>query len=247
MTRACPSDLALERFLLGRAALDVDAHQKECLECTARLTAMRQVDEDFRRTVFPSTVERIETAASRAPLRWVMLALLPAPFLAAAAAVVMLAIRPPPLDYLGEKGGNGIGLSLFAPGSSAPRILADGAEVRPHAALRFRLRTARGCRLFLVSVDASGAVSHLDGAGADGLPIAPGQHDLPGGVELDGSAGPERFFAVCAPEGVATAADVERAARAVAADGAPGVRHGTALPGLPARALQTTHLLEKRP
>ncbi len=83
--------------------------------------------------------------------------------------------------------------------------------------------------------------------GADGLPLAPGQHDLPGGVELGGAPGPERFFAVCAPDGSASAADVERAARALGSGGMPGVRRGRVLPGLPAGTSQTTQLLEKRP
>ncbi len=248
MTASCPSDLTLERLLLGRADPGVRAHAGACPDCEARLSAMRQSGEDFRRFVYPPSVGRVEAAAERGSRRRLLLVLLPAPFLAAAAAVALvLAIRPPLPDYLGVKGGEGLGLSLFAPGSAAPRLLADGAEVEPHAALRFRIRTARACRLYLLSIDAAGGVSRLDGAGAGGLPLAPGQHDLPGGVELDGSAGPERFFAVCVPEGTAGASDVDRAARAIAGEGAAGVRSGRLLRGLPAGALQVTHLLEKRP
>jgi hypothetical protein len=245
MTAPCPSDLALERLLLGRAEPDIDRHARACAQCRARLTDMCQVGEDFRRSVFPVTVERIEGAARGGSRRW-LLAFLPAPVLAAAVAVV-LAIRAPPPEYLGVKGGDEVGLSLFAPGTAAPRLLADGAEVESHTALRFRIRTARACRLFLLSVDGLGAVSRLDGAGGDGLELSPGQHDLPGGAELDGAAGPERFFAVCAPEGAVTAADVERAARALGAEGAEGVRRGGSLPGLPPGATQATQLVEKRP
>lgn len=247
MTTPCPSDLALERLLLGRAEPAVTMHAERCPGCAARLAAMRRAGEEFRRSVYPPSVERVERAAERAPFRRVLLALLPAPILAAAAAAVVLAIRPPSPGYLGVKGGDGIGLSVFAPGSAAPRLLADGAEVGLNAALRFRLRTARACRVFLLSVDAMGQVSRLDGSGADGLLLAPGQHDLPGGVELGGAPGPERFFAVCAPDGTASAADVERAARALGAGGAAGVRSGRVLPGLPAGTSQTTQLLEKRP
>jgi hypothetical protein len=245
MTMACPSDLALERLLLGRADLDAVRHAEECPGCSVRLASMRRTGESFRRFVYPPTVERVEAAAERGPRRRFLLALAPASLLAAAAAMV-ISIRSPPPGYLGVKGGDGIGLSLFAPGSAGPRLLADGVEVSPRTALRFRLRAARACRLFLVSVDGAGAVSRLDGAGADGLLLSPGQHDLPGGVELDAAAGPERFYAICAPEGVATAADVERSARTVGADGPAGVRRAGALGGLPAGASQTTHLLEKR-
>lgn len=247
MTTSCPSDLALERLLLGRAEPGVNAHAENCPDCEARLAAMRRAGEDFRRSVYPPSLERVERAAERAPFRRVLFALLPAPILAAAAVAVVLAIRPPLPQYLGVKGGDGIGLSLFAPGSAAPRLLADGAEVGLNAALRFRLRTAQACRVFLVSVDASGEVSRLDGGGADGLLLAPGQHDLPGGVELGGAPGPERFFAVCAPDRAVSSADVERAAHAIGSGGAAGVRRGRVLRGLPAGTSQTTQLLEKRP
>jgi hypothetical protein len=242
---ACPSDLALERHVLGRADAAVVAHARACPECAERLDAMRREGEHFRQFVYPSTVERIEAAAAPARRRF-LLAVLSAPILAAAAAVLVLTLRPPPPDYLGTKGAGGIGLSIFAPGSDAARFLADGAEVPARSALRFRIRTGHACSLFLLSVDGGGIVSRLDGAGAGGLRLAPGQHDLAGGVELDGAGGPERFYAVCAPAGTA-AAEVERAARSAAGGGPGRVRGAKELPGLPAGSLQASHLLEKRP
>lgn len=247
MTTGCPSDLALERLLLGRAEAGVEGHAQACPGCTARLAAMRREGEEFRRAVFPTSVERVEAAAAGAPRRRWLLALLPAPLLAAAAAVALVLVqRSPPPDYLGVKGGEGVGLALFAPGTEGPRLLPDGAEVAPGSALRFRLRTGKACRLFLVSVDGAGVVSRLDGGGAEGLALGPGQHDLPGGAKLDGAEGPERFYAVCAPQGTGAAA-VEQAAREAGAGGAPAVRQGKDLGGLPAGTAQATHLLEKRP
>lgn len=247
MTSACLSEIALERVLLERAEPDARDHAARCPECSRRLSAMRDEGQAFRRFVYPGSVERIEDAARRAPRRRTLLTLLPLPLLAAAAAVVFVLVpRSPPADYLGVKGGEGVGLTLFAPGGAAPRILADGAEVGPQATLRFRVRTSGACRFFLLSVDGAGAVSRLEGAGPEGLPLAPGQHDLPGGVQLDAAPGPERFFAVCAPESV-DANDIERAARAVARGGDEGVRRQKSLPDLPAATLQATRLVEKRP
>lgn len=246
MITGCPSDLALERLLLGRANPSVERHAQTCPGCAARLAAMRREGEEFRRAVFPATVERVEAAAAGAPRRRWLMALLPAPLLAAAAVALVLVPRAPPPDYLGVKGGEGIGLALFAPGTEGPRLLADGAEVAPGTALRFRLRAGEACRLFLLSVDGAGVVSRLDGGGAEGLALAAGQHDLPGGARLDGAEGPERFYAVCAPQGTGAAA-VEQAAREAGAGGATAVRQGKVLGGLPAGTAQATHLLEKRP
>jgi hypothetical protein len=247
MSAACPSDVALERLLLERGEPEVRSHAERCPECARRLAAMREEGEAFRRFVYPSSVERIEDAARRAPRRRVLLALLPVPLLATAAAVALVVVpRPQTPDYLGLKGGDGVGLTLFAPGGAAPRILADGAEVGPRATLRFRVRTSAPCRLFLLSVDGAGEVSRLDGAGPDGLALTAGQHDLAGGVQLDAGPGPERFFAVCVPGGT-RAAEIERAAQAVGREGEAGVRRGKRLNGLPTGAIQATQLVEKRP
>ena len=248
MITPCATDLALERLLAGRAPPEVIAHVDACGGCAERLAAMRREGEDFRRTVYPATVERIEDAAARSPGRRFLLALLPAPVLLAAAAAVFLVVRPvgPPDDYLGVKGSGGIGLTVFTPGRDGPRLLADGAEVSSASTLRFRVRVSELCRLVLVSVDGAGTVSRLDGGGALGVPLTAGLHDLPGGVELDGKPGPERLYAVCLADAAAVPA-VEAAAREAGGRGGEGVRRTVRLAGLPPTATQTTHLLEKRP
>jgi hypothetical protein len=243
----CPSDLALEEHLLAGAASRLAAHVAGCEGCRARLAQMQREGEDFRRFVFPRTIERIEQAAAGRPRRrWLQL-LVPIPALAAAAAVFLL-VRPaaPPEDYVGVKGSGGLGLTVFTPGESRdPRVLADGAPVAASAALRFRLRSATPCALVLVSVDGDGNVSRLDPAGAAGFALHEGGQDLPGGVQLDGKPGPERIFAAC---GVGlTPGAVMDAARRAASGGAAAVRGASELRGLPPRATQATLLLEKNP
>ncbi|HET8538566.1 MAG TPA: DUF4384 domain-containing protein [Anaeromyxobacter sp.] len=246
MTNRCPTDLALERYLLDPAASPLSGHVDGCEPCRGRIARMKEEGERFRRFVYPATVDRIEAAARRRPARWWMSVLVPVPALAALAAVVVV-LRPvgPADDYVGLKGAGGVGLTAFVQRGGAATPVPDGGAVPAAAELRLRIRTSAACRLFVISVDAGGAVSRLDAADAGGLPLQAGQHDLPGGVALDGAAGPERLFAVCAPAGVAWP-QVEQAGRA-AGGGADRVRGTTSLGGLPAGTAQATLLLEKRP
>lgn len=245
MTTRCPSDLALEQHLLDPAASPLLAHVEACAPCRARVLRMQAEGEDFRRFVFPATVEKVEEAAVRRR-RWLPLVLAPAGAFAAVAVAVVIAVRTPtgpPPDYLGPKGGPVI-LSVFTSGEHGVRALADGEVVPAASALRFRVG-ARGCSLWLLSVDASGQVTRLFPAAGDAAPPPEGG-ELPGGAVLDGEAGPERLFAVCAESPIPWG-EVERAALQAAGGGAGRVRAGRALAGLPADAAQATLLLEKRP
>ncbi|MFT3916798.1 MAG: hypothetical protein QM704_22770 [Anaeromyxobacteraceae bacterium] len=238
----CPSDLALEAHLLDPAASKLGPHLAACAACAARLHAMERQGEDFRRFVYPVTVEKVEEAAGKSRRRSFWL-LAPVPIFAALLAVVMLrpAVQPPGDDYTGLKGAaGGVGLTVFTPGSAGATPLADGAHLGASAALRFRVRTAEPCRLLLFSVDATGAVSRLhteEGA------LPPGQHDLEGGAVLDGKAGPERFYALCA--GGLAWPDVEALAKGAAGGGPDAVRRAGALGGTAAKLAQASVLVEK--
>ena len=69
MTARCPSDLALERHLLDPAASPLLAHVEACPTCRERLARMEADGADFRRFVFPATIERIEDATAPARRR----------------------------------------------------------------------------------------------------------------------------------------------------------------------------------
>lgn len=246
----CPSELALERHLLDPAASPLLAHVEACAPCRERVARMQSEGEDFRRFVFPATVGHIEDAA-RPRRRWFSLVLAPAGVVMALAATFVLFVRAPsgpPADYEGVKGGP-ITLSVFTNGDQGVHALADGSNVPPAAALRFRVGLQAGAQdcpaLWLLSVDAAGQVTRLHPAAGEPGP-APASGELPGGAVLDGQVGPERLFAVCATRPVPWTA-IESAARDAAGGGAARVRSGATLAGLPPGTAQATLLLEKRP
>ncbi len=248
MTPRCPSDLALESYLLDPARSQVSAHVDGCPRCRERLQRMRSEGADFARNVFPLTVDAVEQAAAR-PRWWRWRALiLPVPALAAVAAVLFL-VSPttPPDDYIGLKGGaKPLGLTLFTPGPRGIAPVVEGGTVSAGAAIRFRVRTLAGCHLWIVSLDGVGAVSRLYPASGDrGEWIPAGEHDLPGGAILDARAGPERVYALCTPHAFPRSS-VESAVRASAARPA-SVRGAAPLSGLPQGAAWTSILLEKLP
>jgi hypothetical protein len=239
----CPSELQLEALLAAPEASPLGAHVASCAACGARLEEMRALGEEFRREVYPRTVDAVAAAAARPGRRRWLLFLAPLPALAAAAIALLAIPRGPPEDYVGIKGDE-LAVTVFALAPHGARALVDGERVPAASALRFQLRAARPCRLWLVSVDGAGQVSRLYPASGEPAPVAPGP--VPGGAVLDGRAGPERIFAVCSPKPLAFA-EVERSARSAAGGGEAAVRAARVLPGLPAGARQATLLREKLP
>jgi len=243
MTAArCPSDLALERHLRDPARSALAGHLETCPACRERVARMEAEAEEFRRVVYPATVGAVEDAAEKAAGRrpW-RLSLWLAPVAAAAAAVALW--WGPGGDYVGVKG---FPFTAWLAGPAGARAVPDGAEVPAAGALRFRVQPPAPCHLWIVSVDPGGQVSRLYPAEGEGGAEVRQGGALPGGAVLDGRPGPERLFAVCAPEPLLFAR-VEQAARAAAGGGPEAVRAGKLLTGLPRGAVQATLLLEKRP
>jgi len=242
-TTRCPSSLELEAYLLDPVRSPLAAHVDACARCGGEVAEMRRIGDEFRRAVFPATVDAVlERARPRRLPRWIFAAV---PLGAAAAiALVVAQVARPPEGYVGLKGA-ALGLTVFVSDGASAHAAPDGEPVPARAAVRFQVRPARPCRLWLVSVDGAGQVSRLFPPGGDAPEVTSGE-TLPGGAMLDGRPGPERFFAVCSPTPLAYA-DVERAARAVASGGAGSVRSARSLAGLPRDAAQATTLLEKQP
>lgn len=242
---AHPSDLALEVFLLAPERSEHAAHVASCPECTSRLARMRDEGDEFRREVFPRTVEAVEGAMEKRRPRW-SLVLVPAAL--AAAAVAFLAVRMrPPSDYDYGVKGTGLALAVYVSDGQAARALPDGAAVPASAALRFKVKpTKKDCWLWIMSVDAKGEISRLYPPKG----VTPDCHDggpVPGGAVLDGQPGPERIYAVCAPTQEMAWAEVKAAAAAVATGGPERVRGARDLGGTLSGAQQASLLLEKRP
>jgi anti-sigma factor RsiW len=221
-----PSELKLERHLLDPDRSPIQEHLAGCERCRARVAEMEKQGEDFRRFVYPATLEEV-VKRRWAPMRalWVI-----APA-AGLATVLLIARTGPTSDYVGSKGG-ALALTAYAPLPSGAKALEEGEAVPAGASLRFRVRAEQPCMLSLVSVDATGQVSKLYAQEVRG------DVTLPGGVRLDGKAGPERFFAACDPGGSDA---VEQAARRVGQE----IRQNRALPGV--QGPQASLLIEKKP
>ena len=243
--RACPSEMRLEAHLLDPGSSPVREHVASCGGCQERLEEMRLLTAEFRRFVYPATVEQVREAAS--PRRWLktLLTFTPVPALAAAAALLLVVIpRQPASDYVGTKG-DPLSLTVFARTLDGSQPLPDGGRVPPGTALRFQVHPPPApCRLWLVSVDETSQVSRLYPTQGDEGADVTASGPLPGGAILDGRIGPERIFAICSPKPLPYR-NVERAARVAAAGGAERVRKAQELTGLPAGVAQTTHLVEK--
>ncbi|MGQ0503789.1 MAG: hypothetical protein ACT4TC_00565 [Myxococcaceae bacterium] len=234
------SELALEQQLLQSTA-ERSQHLESCARCAARLQAMREESEQFRRFVFPATQDRVAAATrSKSRFGWI------AAGLAFAVLVTVLAVpRGPSADYVGVKGAQ-LQLSVYREAEGVGALVHDGEAIPAASQLRFRVRTVGDpCRIWILSVDSGGAVSRLFPAeGEEGGLVASGDA-LPGGVALDGHPGPERLFAVCSRRPLSFK-ELERAAKDSIAQGEAPVREARELPGLD-NALQTTVLVEKTP
>ena len=246
MTPSHPSDLALEAFLLEPDRSPLAPHVETCSSCAARVARMREEGEEFRRVVFPRTVDAVQDATEKRRFRW-RLVLAPAGALAAAVAIVLAVRTPgPPDDYEYGVKGTGMALAVFVNAGEGTRAVPDGAAVPASAALRFKVQPAAGCWLWIMSVDESGEISRLyPPKGTPPDRRAPGP--VPGGAVLDGQPGPERIYAVCAPTQEMAWNEVKAAAAVVATGGPDRVRSARGLGGSLAGAYQASLLLEKRP
>jgi hypothetical protein len=247
MTPRCPSDLALELFLFQPEGSPESGHVAECPSCASRLARMREEGEDFRRFVFPRTVEAVEDAMEKRRFRFHWAFVL-AP-LGAAAAIALAVMVPsgPPKDYEYGVKGSGMALAVYVNGAQGASAVADGAKVPAGAALRFKVQPSKhDCYLWIASVDATGQVSRL----YPPLGKQPECHDggaVPGGAVLDGQPGPERIFALCAATRHVAWSDVQSAVQAAAAGGSDRVRAARSLGGSLSGAIQASLLLEKQP
>ncbi|HEY6911143.1 MAG TPA: DUF4384 domain-containing protein [Myxococcales bacterium] len=229
-----PSELKLERHLLDPSRSPVQDHVASCGNCQARLAQMEKQGEDFRRFVYPATLDNVTRPRFHFNFNALRAVWLAAPVAGLAAVLLMARTGPktdgPTSDYIGTKGAP-VKMTVYAALPSGAHLVDDGDALPASASLRFHVDAQKPCDLSILSVDGSGQVSRLY------TQKVQGDLTLPGGVRLDGKAGPERFFAVCGPG----YAEVEQGARRVGDD----VRQIRKLPGVDAP--QTSLLIEKKP
>jgi hypothetical protein len=235
----CPSDLELERALMGEA-VPAAAHLTGCPHCAPRVEWMKQVGQCFATSVFPRLREGVAEAATRPRFEWpwrLTAVLVP---LAAAAVLFVVYPRTPGRDYVGDKGGPGSStLEVYLGEGSQGRRIGNGERVHPGDGLRFVVSSAQP-RGFLFTVDSTGRVSRL--YPNEGLRPAPLDGLLPNGAILDDVPGPERVFAVF-PTRAMEFPEVE-AAVAAAFRGPQSLRDTDRLP---LNVPQASVLLEKEP
>lgn len=244
MAARCPSDLALERHLLEPGTSPLRSHLAGCASCQARLEEMNRQAEAFHRYVYPATVEAVEEAAAahrRRRLRWLILG----PALAAAVATVLFLVRPaaPPSDGDGATGG--LAITVLVDEGSGARPVRSGEAVAAASSLRFRVEAASACRLWILSLDATGEFTRLyPGEGTGGAAVS-GAAEIPESAVLDGQAGPARIVAICTP-GPAKWRALAAQLKGGAAAGEAFVRARPNSAALPAGARLASVLLEKR-
>src|SRR5918911_3752043 len=91
MTARCPSDLALQGYLLERTSSKHAAHVGTCATCQSRVARMEEEGQQFLQYVYPATVGKIEEAAGGRRASWKRwMIVLPVPAAAAMAAVLLV-------------------------------------------------------------------------------------------------------------------------------------------------------------
>lgn len=244
---ACPSRVALEQYVLTPATAAARVHIESCPECGNQVARMREEDASFRRHVMPVTLEAAVEAASASRWKWPRWPVVAVPAMGLAVVLIAVLTRPmaPPSDYVGLKGA-GFSLEVFTGSQEGSRQAADGAELPSDALVRFSVATERPCHLWIVSVDAAGQVSRITPTDGDGGASTQASGPVPGGGQLDGVTGPERFVALCSPVPLSWSVVEEAVRRTFSPPGADSVRQTRDVRGLPAGVDQASILVEKR-
>jgi hypothetical protein len=113
------------------------------------------------------------------------------------------------------------------------------------ASVRFRVRAASACRLWILSLDSTGEFSRLyPGEGTGGAAVS-GLVEIPGGAVLDGRPGPERIYAVCSP-GPSRWRALAPLLKVQATSGEAAVRAPPSAAALPSGTQLDSVLVEKR-
>jgi hypothetical protein len=200
----CPGALALDERWIADASPDdpVRLHAAACPDCAAHLVGLDEAAALVRRVVLPAVLEAAPTGLARwrrrAPRPALAFGLVLALGLALTGVAARWIARPesaPAGGGVAFKGSVGLeavvqrGGQVFAVDAGAPLFRGDR--------VRFRLDLPRDGHLFVVALDARGALIALYPFGGPGsAPVSRHLDALPGSVELDGARGVERVYAL---------------------------------------------------
>lgn len=231
LPEGCLSDLSIDRLLAGELRDDSEAaaHLRGCAGCAARRDAIRADAEIFRAERIGATPRLTVVpggAADRGERsRWMRRV---APALALAASVAVVAVMlpsgsPPPAEGFAVKGGGTLALIARTADGKVDRIL-PGDPLAPGDAVRFEVKAAEPARVWVVGMDAAGAVTvYVEDAAVQGGPALV----LPGSVVLDDTLGVERIVALFCPERLEKAAVIAAGRAALAQAGGDPAREMT--------------------
>lgn len=224
---ACPSELVLDRLVVGELADSthdgVRDHVATCARCTGRVDERKAIAATFASSVGLELRVAAAQRAVRAPRRRAWVAAAGA---VAAAAVVLLVVLRRPDGHVPQETGirtkGGLSLGLVAKRLDGTiESVTSPATLAPGEAIELEITTKTAGFVAVVSVDAAGVVSTYAAprrleAGARQL--------LDGSIVLDETLGMERLFAVECPAAFAIEPVEEAARRALgAAGGDPGL------------------------
>lgn len=220
--------------LAGPEAEALLAEVAACPHCAARLGSLRGEAQAFLQSAHVGHESAAILARLDAPAparrRWWARPWVPALAAAVALLAVLTALPTAPTVSTTRVKGGGPGLVMFVKDAQGVRRGEDGVHLSPGDQVQFRYEAGGHRHLFLVSIDAAGAVSPLyPETATESIPVEPeGTHVLEGSVILDDAVGPERFVAVFSARPIPFAELAGAAARGLADGG--GV---TALSTLP--------------
>ena len=139
----------------------------------------------------------------------------------ALAAALLLFLRPPgPTTTVRLKGEAHLGFDVSRAGRAFPGT--DETVVQSGDRIRFNYGSGGADTLVIVGVDATGTVqTYWPDEGDAAVAIEPGDHVLPGSIQLDNARGPEVF--VAAFDGAGAEAIAELVSRTWAEGGVEGV------------------------
>jgi hypothetical protein len=231
------SSLHVELLRTGSVAADERAWMEEHLRACGRCSQMAATFESHRldfANAHPLPASLAQQSAARATPRRAFTRIgLGIVLPAAAAFALFLSVRSPTPAPQREtnvtaKGGAILGLVARREGRVFP--VADGAVLKAGDHIRFVIDNVRQRYLLVGSIDGSGQVSiYFPYEGAESGGVTRGQRfEVPGSIALDGSPGPERFFALLSDDPLQTTS-VRRALDAVGKKGAAGIRNVSTL------------------
>jgi hypothetical protein len=231
------SSFHVELLRAGVASADerawMEAHLRACGRCSEMAASFEAHRREFANShprpasTPPPTADL--TARRRALKRIGFAVALPA---AAAFALFVSLRRPAPEAQPGSdvsaKGGAGLTLVARRAGRVFP--VDSGVALKAGDQVRFVIDHVRHRYVIVGSIDGSGHTSiYFPYEGIESVPIANGARvEVPGGIVIDASPGPERFFALFSDHPLQTFS-IRRALDAVGKRGAGGIRNASRL------------------